>query len=89
MGGIVVSLLSEGPTGAQPTKVNLDQWINGQKLPFTTVLVPEDNDPHFLANYGAKKDNFLIFDLKTMELLGFHTLTSSARGQFEELLGMP
>ena len=78
----MVSLLIEGPTGAQPTKANLDKWITGNKLPFTTVIVEPGADPNLIDHYGAQKDHFLIYDLQTMKLDVVASFNETVVGDF-------
>lgn len=69
-GVLFINVLVEGnsPTKAA-TKANLSSWIQRVPLPYTATLDSVDPQPTMEAFFNVPRDQFIIIDLKTMQLV--------------------
>ena len=67
-GGIVIEVLCTTGFVTQPTKSDLDAWINKYKLPVTTVKDPDGTGTATLTALGQREQAYIV-DLATMKIV--------------------
>ena len=65
-GGVIVEILA-GSAGAQPSRTELDGWINTYRLPVTTLTDPMGAGTVTLRTYGIRESAFIV-NLSTMRV---------------------
>jgi hypothetical protein len=78
-GGVIVEILGGGATGGQPTKAELDSWINTYNLPVTTVKDPDSMPQQSLTDLKQREFTFIV-DLSTMKIIQFFPGTTTGIG---------
>jgi hypothetical protein len=73
---IFVDLLAEGADPSEPaTQVELDAWIVGREIPFTTAVDPPDAGQRILKDFSPVENTFLV-ELGSMKIVS-HSLAPS------------
>src|SRR5436305_1092514 len=85
-----LTLLAAACTGAGDsdvaTKTNLDLWIGRVPQPFTATLDSVDPQPGMESFFNVPRDQFLVVDLKTMQLIDL--LDSDPQAAVDEVEGL-
>lgn len=67
-GGVIVEVLVTRGFSRQPTRAELEAWINARSLRVTTVMDPPGAGTVTLNTYGQRETGFIV-DLATMRVV--------------------
>jgi hypothetical protein len=66
---VFVDLLAEGASPGEPaSQVELDAWIVGGEIPFTTAMDPVGKGPRILKDFSPVDASFLV-ELSTLKIV--------------------